>query len=139
MSPQLKVRNLFRLRKENKAIKDRTIRDIRILFDHKVEDHYKPVRVGNFWSNDYINYESNDDRNKTISVEEYLDKYRPFLKHIINNLKKSNTWKTQLGIAINFNSGKDNDEECVMDSKNDSLEIMIDGKTDDWLCSFIVL
>ena len=29
------------------------------------EDYYKPVRVGNFYSNNYIKYKSNDDRNKT--------------------------------------------------------------------------
>ena len=49
------IRNLFRLKKENKAIKDRTIRDIRNLLEHgKEEKYYKPVRVGNFWSNNYI-------------------------------------------------------------------------------------
>ena len=32
----------------------------------------KPVRVGNFWSNDYIEYENNGNRNKTLSVEEYV-------------------------------------------------------------------
>ena len=25
---------------------------------------YKPLRVGNFWNNNYIEYESNGDRNK---------------------------------------------------------------------------
>ena len=29
------------------------------------EDYYKPVRVDNFYSNNYIKYKSNDDRNKT--------------------------------------------------------------------------
>ena len=28
------------------------------------------LRVGNFWSNSYIEYESNSDRNKTLSTEE---------------------------------------------------------------------
>ena len=41
------VRNLFRLSKENKAVKDRVIIDIRKLFEHE-EDYYKPVRVGDF-------------------------------------------------------------------------------------------
>ena len=26
-----------------------------------------------FWSNNYVEYESNNDRNKTLSVEEYLN------------------------------------------------------------------
>ena len=41
--------NVFRLKEENKAIKDRMIRDIRNLFGKKKENYYKPVRVGNFW------------------------------------------------------------------------------------------
>ena len=44
-------------------------------------------------SNNYIEYESNGDRNKTLSVEEYLDEIRPYLKDIINNLKNSDTCK----------------------------------------------
>ena len=34
--------------------------------------------------------------NKTLSIEEYLDKIKPYLKDIINNLKKIDTWKIQL-------------------------------------------
>ena len=36
--------------------------------------NYKPISVSNFWSNNYIEYESNGDRNKTLSGEEYLNK-----------------------------------------------------------------
>ena len=43
--------NPFRLKKENKAIKDKIIRDIRDIFEHEEESYYKPVRVDNFWSN----------------------------------------------------------------------------------------
>ena len=52
------MRNLFRLKKEQKAIKDRIIRYIWNLYEHKGEDYYQPLRVGNFWSNSYIEYES---------------------------------------------------------------------------------
>ena len=48
-----------------------------------------------FWSNNYIEYKSNSDRNKTLSAEECLNKFRPHLKDIANNLKKSDTWKIQ--------------------------------------------
>ena len=44
--------------------------------------YYKPVRVSSFWSNNYIEYESNGDRNKTLSAKEYLNKIRPYLKLI---------------------------------------------------------
>ena len=78
------------------------------------KDYYKPVRVGNFWSNNYIEYESNRDRNKTLSVQEYLIETRTYLKYIIIDLKKSDTWNVQLTVVINFISSEDNDEESVM-------------------------
>ena len=89
------IRNLFRQEKETKVIKDRILRDIENLFEHKKveENYYKRVRVSNFWSRIYIEYESSGDRNKTLSVEEYLNKISPYLKDKINNLKKSDTWK----------------------------------------------
>ena len=58
------------MRKETKEIKDRILRDIKNLFVHEEEKkYYKPVRVRNFWGNNYIEYESNQDRNKTLLVE----------------------------------------------------------------------
>ena len=45
--------NLFRLKK---TVKDRTIRDIKNLFEHKEEDYYKPVREGNISNNNYTEY-----------------------------------------------------------------------------------
>ena len=53
-------------------------------------------------------------------LKKYLNKIRPYLKDIINNLKRSVAWKIQLTIAINFISFKDNDEEHVMHSKRDN-------------------
>ena len=46
-------------------------------------------------------------------------------------LKKYDTWKIQSATAtINFMSSKDNDEECVMHSR-DNIDIMINDKTDE--------
>ena len=58
------IRNRFKLKKENEAIKDRIIRDIRTLFKQE-DDYYKPIKVCNFWNNNYIEYESSGDRNKS--------------------------------------------------------------------------
>ena len=64
------------------------------------------------------------------------------------------TWKIQLTIANNFIASTDNDEERVMHSKSDIIEIMINDDADEvteeifksisktfclQLCSFIVL
>ena len=85
------IRNPFRLKKEVKGIKDLVLRNIKNLFEYEKEEenYYKPVRVNNFWRNDYIEYKSNSDKNRIMSVEEYLDKIRPYLRDIINDLKQS--------------------------------------------------
>ena len=67
------------------------------------------------------------------SVEEYLSKIRPYLKDIINNLKKSDKCKIQLTIANNFILSIDNDEERIMHSKSDSIEIIINNEADKFL------
>ena len=87
------------------------------------------LRVSNFWSDNYIEYKSNGNRNKTLLVEEYLNKLRPYLKDI-NNLKKSDTWQIQLTIVNNFISSIDNDEQRAMHTKSDSIEIMINDEAD---------
>ena len=117
--------------KRNKRIEDIIRRNIRNLFENKkAETYYQPVRVSIFSSKKYIEYESNCGRNKILSVEEYLNKIRPYLKDIINNLKKSDTWKIQLTVANNIFS-RDHDEERVMHSKSDSIEIMINNEEDE--------
>ena len=42
-------RNAFKLKKEDEAIQDRTIRDMETLFEHE-KHFYKPIRAGNFWN-----------------------------------------------------------------------------------------
>ena len=73
--------------------------------------------MNNFWSNNYIKYERNVHRNKTLSVEEFLNKISPYLKFIINNLQNTDTWKTQLTIANKFIPSVHNNEERVMHSE----------------------
>ena len=116
--------------KETKATKDRILRDIKSLFEYEKEEenYYRPVRVSNFWSNNYIHYKNNGDRNKTLSFEERLNKIKPYLKDIKNNLKKSNLRKIQLKIANNFISSIDKDDEHVMHSKSDNIEIIINDE-----------
>ena len=56
--------------------------------------------------------ESNCDRNKTLSVDEYLEEIKPYLKRI-NNLMKSDACKIQLILIIKFIYSKDIHEEYV--------------------------
>ena len=49
---------------------------------------------------------------------------------MINNLKKSSTYKIQLTRPNNFISFIDNDEERVMRSESDDIEIMINDEAE---------
>ena len=118
-------------KKEVKGIKDIVLRNIKNLFEKEKgeENYYKPVTVNNCQSNNYIEYKSNGDKNKILSVEEYLNKIKLPLKDIKNGQENSGPWKTQLAIAINFISSiDDNDAERVMNSKSNNIKIMISGE-----------
>ena len=67
------IKEIF-LEKETKTIKDRILRDINNFFQHEKEEkiYYKPARVNNFWSNNYVEYDSNGGRNITLSIEEFF-------------------------------------------------------------------
>ena len=62
-------------------------------YEKQEQNYYKAVRVNNIWSNNYIEHKINSNKNRILSVDEYLVKIWPYLKGIINDLKKSDTWK----------------------------------------------
>ena len=59
---------------------------LEIFLRMKEENCYKQISVSNFWSTNYIEY-------NTLSVAEYRNKIRPYLKDVINNFKKSDARK----------------------------------------------
>lgn len=55
----LRYKKSFMTKKENKVNKEGILRNIKNLFeDKKEENYYKPVVVINFWSNNYLKFES---------------------------------------------------------------------------------
>ena len=89
--------------KNNKGNKVRLFRDFKNLFAHEKEKIYWTSK-----SNNCIKYESKSDRNEILSFKKYPNKIGPYLKVIMNNIKKPDTFKIQLTIAINFVFPKDN-------------------------------
>ena len=76
------------------------------MFKLDEKDYYKPIKIRNAFSNNYIEYESNADKDRTLPIEEYLDKIRPYLSNIINDHKTRGEWKIQLTKVTNFISSK---------------------------------
>ena len=84
-----------------RIIKDTIIKDIRTLFEEEEEEgYYEPKRLSNFGNNNYIEYESNDDQNRNLSLAEYFNEIKAYLRTIIINLQNSDAQKIQLIIAI---------------------------------------
>ena len=78
-----------------------------------------------------IEYESNGDKDKILSIEEYLDKIEPYLNNLIDGHKTQGEQKIQLTKVINFISSKDSDKIRTMNTENDTIEIMIGNETDE--------
>ena len=118
------IRNIFRIKKYIKGIEAIVLRSIKKLFEYEKEEenYYKPVRVNNFWNNNYIKYESNGDKNNNLSLDEYLNKIKSYLKDIIIDLQSFDTWKIQVTIEIDFISSKDNEGKCEMYSDSNNIK-----------------
>ena len=79
--------------------------------------------MSNFRNNNYFEYESNSDKSRNLSLDEYFNKIKSYLRNIIIDLQNSDTRKIQLAIAINFISLKDVEEERVMHSTSKSIKL----------------
>ena len=90
----------------------REIKDINGLFDLSIsEDYYKPIIVKGTFNNNYIQYESKRDKDKILTISEYLDVIRSYLVNIINDHKTQSDWKIQLSVAISFISSRPDSDE----------------------------
>ena len=47
--------------------------------------------MSNFWNNNYIEYGSNGDKNRNLSLDQYLNKIESYLRDIVIDLQNSDT------------------------------------------------
>ena len=64
------------------------------------EDYYKPIITESAFNNNYIQYESKGNKDKILTVNEYLDIIRPYLRDIINDHKTQGEWIINSGNTI---------------------------------------
>ena len=88
------------------------------------KDVYKSIKICGAFSDNFVEYQSNGNRNRSISIARYLNNIREHLRKLINDKKKSGEWKIQLIMKINFISSRDFIESRDMYSKSDNFEIM---------------
>ena len=97
------------------------IRNVENLFSHSTdENYYKSIKTKSAFNSNYCKYESNGDKDKNLSVKEYVCMIRPYLNDVINNHKITKNlkvhsrnvvfdyktqfgeWKIQITMSINF-------------------------------------
>ena len=76
-------------------------------------------------------YESKGDKNARLSIDEYFDIIRPYLKDMIDDYKAKGEWKIQLSMQIIFGSFTDANETREMHTKSDNIAIMSGVETED--------
>ena len=76
-------------------------------------------------------YESKGDKDAWLSIDEYFDLFRPYLKDMIDNYKSKGEWKIQLTMKIIFVYFTDVNEAREMDTKSDDITIISGIETED--------
>ena len=122
--------------REKKEHNEKLIRDLRTLFEQE-KDYYKSERASNFWNDNYIDFESNGDKNRNLWLVEYLNKIKPYLRNIIIDLQNSDTWKNPLTIAINLISLKNAKEERLMHSRNNNIKFTLYSVSNELLMNYL--
>ena len=109
------------------------IRDIENLFDEvSEEDYYKPILVKSSFKGNYKYCESRGDKEKRLSVKQYLNKITPHLYDLINDRRIARrVWKIQIFIRVNFISSKDTGETRTIYVWNNNTKIMWNSDTND--------
>ena len=105
--------------------------DIENLFKISInKDYYKPKLNKSGYNNNYIEYRSEGD--KLLTIEEYLDLIKPYLKELMNDHKNKVEWKIQLTTQTNFISLRPGSNEThVMHTKSINEEFMNGSDTDE--------
>ena len=55
------------------------MRDKRALFQSNEDDYCEPIKTSNAINSNYIEYESNGDKSKSLLIKEYLNKIKPYI------------------------------------------------------------
>ena len=65
-----KRKKIIKTLHDSKTKKDRKIEKIeKILYERKEKDYYKPIKINNAFNDNYIEYQSNGNKDKILSVK----------------------------------------------------------------------
>ena len=88
------------------------------------DDYYKPKEVKRAFDGGYVLYESRGASDGRLSIDEYFNIIRPYLKDLIDDHKSKDEWKIQLSMRVIFASFTDVNKTHEIYSKSDNITIM---------------
>ena len=94
------MKTKFKSKRKDNVIKDKVLRDIITLFESDEDEYYKPIRTSGTFSSNYIGYERYGDKDKSLSVKEYLNMIRSYLSDRIDHPKTQGEGKDELIMTI---------------------------------------
>ena len=100
-------------------------------------DDYKSLKIYVAFDDSYVEYHSEGDKDKILSIKEYLDMIKPCLSNIMND--HEDEWKIQLSMRINsvnsvgFKDSGDSNKPRIMYTNSDNVFIMIGYETDEFI------
>ena len=93
-------------------------------------DYYKPTLVKSSFKKNYEYYEIRGNRDKKLSVKQYLTKIMPHLTDLMNGKKnKDNEQKIQLSMGVNFMCVTDKEKTRTFHVKSDNEDIRLGNDT----------
>ena len=99
------------------------------------------MKIKQAFDDNYIKYESRGDKYNNLSLEEYLNIIRPYLRDMIDNHKALGKWKIQLIMRIIFISSLDINEIHIMYTTSDNIKLMnvteTNGVINEFFSSFL--
>ena len=103
--------------------------------DDNDDNYYKPILVKTSLKNNYKYCESRGDKDKKLSVKQYIYKIIPYLSDLINDHKtirnESNEWKIQINKHVTFIYSNDTGETHTIFAWSDNEEFRSGNETDD--------
>ena len=72
-----------------------------------LKDNFKLYKFTSSFNSNYVEYKSDGDEDRNLSIKEYLDEIRRYLSDILNEHESKDEWNVLINMSINFISLKD--------------------------------
>ena len=99
------------------------------------DDYYKPILVKSSFDENYKYYKSRGDKDKKLSIEQYLGMIKPYLSDLMNENKANensfNEWKIKIIMRVNFVSSNDTGKIRTIFVLSDNGETRLGNEMDD--------